>query len=140
MNLPRIVIVTAAALTDINRICHAMGLGTGYIGRKLCAEDPQADHTTSATHYLVNDMSAQVDDDPIWQGMANDADLPPIAGVWGEEGVISAQDAQAALTFGNMQVYTAAGMDLDSNPSAAIEWRNGILTGRGLQFVPDEPI
>lgn len=137
MNLPRIAIVTASALAGVNAICNAMGLGTAYITRKLCAIDPEADHTTPATHYMVQDMSAQPEEDPIWQGMANEADLPPIAGVWGEDGVISAQDAQAALAPGNLTVYTAAGL-VDQQDSAL--WRDGILSGRGLMFVPDEPI
>lgn len=133
-NLPRIVIVAAAAVTDMNRICDAMGLGSGYFTRKLCAIDPQADHTTPATHWFVQDMSAQQSEDAMWQGMANEADLPPIAGVWGENGVISAQDAQAAIGPSNLQVYNAAG-GVDGSG-----WRDGILLGAGLQFVPDGPI
>lgn len=134
MNLPRIAIVTAAAYTDVNRICQAMGLGTAYFTRKLCAIDENATHETPATHYMVQDMSAQSSEQDMWQGMAQEADLPPISGVWGEDGVISAQDAQAALAFGNLKVDTTAG---ENNPTA---WRDGILIGRGLMFVPDEPI
>jgi hypothetical protein len=134
MNLPRIAIVTAAAYTDVNRICQAMGLGTAYFTRKLCAIDENATHETPATHYMVQDMSAQDVEAPVWQGMAQEADLPPIQGIWGEDGVISALDAQTALSFGNVRVYTAAG---ESTPTA---WRDGILAGAGLQFVPDEPI
>lgn len=134
MNLPRIAIVTAAAYADLNRICNAMGLGTAYFTRKLCAIDENATHETPATHYMVQDMSAQSSEQDMWQGMAQEADLPPISGVWGEDGVISAQDAQAALAFGNLKVDTTAGED---NPTA---WRDGILLGRGLMFVPDEPI
>lgn len=134
MNLPRIAIVTAAAYTDVNRICQAMGLGTAYFTRKLCAIDENATFETPPTHWMVQDMSAQSSEQDMWQGMAQEADLPPISGVWGEDGVISAQDAQAALAFGNLKVDTTAGED---NPTA---WRDGILLGRGLMFVPDEPI
>lgn len=144
MNLPRIAIVTAAAYADVTRICQAMGLGTSYFTRKLCARDQKHintngaetdnTHETPPTHWMVQDMSAQASEQEMWQGMAQEADLPPISGVWGEDGVISAQDAQAALAFGNLGVYTAAGED---NPTA---WRDGILLGRGLMFVPDEPI
>jgi hypothetical protein len=134
MNLPRITIVTAAAVPDFQRICNAMGLGTAYLTRKLCAIDPEATHETPATHWFAQDMSAQDVEAPVWQGMAQEADLPPIAGIWGEDGVISALDAQTALSFGNVRVYTAAG---ENDPTA---WRDGILAGAGLQFVPDEPI
>lgn len=134
MQLPRITIVTAAALTDFNRICNAMGLGTAYLGRPLCAIDPEATWETPATHYLANDMSALDSEAPVWQGMAQEADLPPINGTWGEDGVISAQDAQAALAFGNVKVFTAAGED------TPMQWLNGVLLGCGLQFVPDEPL
>lgn len=51
----------------------------------------------------------------------------------------SAQDAQAALSPGNLQVYTAGGLDPAVN-GADTAWRDGILLGAGLQFVPEEPI
>ena len=53
---------------------------------------------------------------------------------------LAAMQVVAGFNAASNGRFQAAGMDLDSNPSAAIEWRNGILTGRGLQFVPDEPI
>ena len=135
MNLPRITIVTASAVTNLNRIGRAMGEGSVYFsGRKLCAIDPNATHLTPATHWLSQDMSAQAEDAPVWQSMAQQADLPPIVGTWGEDGVISSQDAQAALTYGNLKVYTAAGED------SPAQWCEGILTGLGLQLVPDEPM
>lgn len=139
MNLPRIAVIVAPAVTDMNRICEAMGLGTPYFTRKLCAVDPLADHNTPATHYLASDMSALAEDNPEWQAMATAADLPAIQGIWGENGVISAQDAQAVLAPGNLQVYTAAGLD-PNNTDGPTEFRNGIFAGLGLQFVPDEPI
>lgn len=135
MNLPRITIAIASAVVDLNRIGHAMGVGTAYFtGRKLCAIDPNADHETPATHYLSQDMSAKDNEATEWQGMAQEADLPAIDGIWGEEGVITALEAQTALAFGNLKVFTAAG---ENDPTA---WRDGILAGQGLQFVPDEPI
>lgn len=139
MNLPRISIIKVAAKDDMNLICQAMGEGFPYFTRKICAIDPLADHNTPATHYLAQDMAAQAEDADEWLAMATEANLPAIAGTWGEDGVISAQDAQAALAPGNLQVYTAGGLDPAVN-GAATAWRDGILLGAGLQFVPDEPI
>lgn len=123
MDLPRITIAVASAITNLNRIGAAMGAGSVYFsGRKLCAIDPNATYQTPATHWLSQDMSALDSDAPVFQGMAQNADLPPITGVWGEDGVISSQ------------AYTAAGEDTPT------QWRDGILTGLGLQLVPDEPM
>ncbi len=139
MNLPRITIIKESVKDNMNLICEAMGLGTPYFTRKLCAINPLADHTTPPTHYLAQDMSAQDHEAVVWIAMAVEADLPAIQGIWGENDIISAQDAQETLTPGNLQVYTAGGLD-QSTGAAATAWRDGILLGAGLQFVPDEPI
>lgn len=130
MSLPRIAIVKVEALAGMNGICQALGLGTGYFTRALCAIDPEATDATPPTHWMVNDLSAQIEQQIMWQNMAMEAGLPS-GPLWGQEGVISAEDAQAALAPGNLRVYTAAGEnDLEG-------WTNGTLLGLGLQFVPE---
>ena len=135
-NLPAIVICTAAARDNVNLVWEAMGRGPNNISRKMCAIDPQATHATPATHYMMQDMSAVTEDVAVWQAMTN-GDLPQIDGTWGEDGIIAAGDAQAACGGGNMQVYSAAGLETSQQ---ATDWRDGVFLGVGLQFVPDEPI
>ena len=137
MNAPSIVICTAAVRDDINLIWEAMGRGPNNISRKLCAIDPEATWETPATHYMMQDMTATDADEANWKAMAENNDLPPIEGVWGENGVISASNAQAAISGGNMQVYSAAGL---VTPQIRDDWRDGVLLGAGLQFVPEEPV
>lgn len=135
-NLPAIVICAAAHVTNANLVWEAMGRGPNNISRKMCAIDPEATWETPATHFMMQDMSAQDTNVAIWQGLC-EGDLPPISGVWGEDGVISAGAAQAACGGGNMQVYSAAGLETSQQ---ATDWRDGVFLGVGLQFVPDEPI
>lgn len=137
MQAPTICICTAAARTNINLIWEAMGRGPGTFSRKLCAVDPNATYEEPATHYLMQDMSATDENVAIWSAMAENNDLPPITGTWGEDGVISSQDAQAAISSGNLFVFPAYGLD---GEQSELDWRNGVLAGMGLQFVPDEPI
>jgi hypothetical protein len=137
MQLPTIVIVTAAAREDVRAIWDAMGQGgPATFLRKLCDIDPLADPTTAATHYLLADMGADSDMVADWQAMVEGAVLPPILGVWGEDGVISEAAAVAAVSNGNLQVYSAAGVDQDT--TVRDQWAAGILAGRQLQFVPAE--
>lgn len=136
MNLPRITLAKVEALTDLNRIGHALDLGTGYFtGLALCAIDPNATWETPPTHYAGHDQHAQSSEQEMWQGMAQAADLPelPYGRLWGEDGIISSLDAQNALAFGNLKIVTAAGED---DPAA---WFEGTLLGWGLQRVPSEP-
>lgn len=134
-NLPFVGICTAAAKINVDLVWEAMGRGPGTFSRKVCALDPGATWTTPATHYLSSDASATDSDIAIWQGFA-DANLPPLPWgiIWGEEGVISAADAIAAISGANLQVYSVSG---DVTPADHIA---GILAGRGLQYVPEEPI
>lgn len=139
-SLPAICICTAAARDDINLVWEAMGRGPNNISRKLCAIDPNATWETPATHYMMQDMSATDSDVAEWQALCN-GDLPLIQGTWGEDGIISAWDAQVACSDGNLQVFSAAGLD-DSgvNGATPTEWRDGVFIGVGLMFVPDAPI
>ena len=136
MEAPTIVIVTAASQPDINDIWEAMGMGPGTVSVPLCAIDPGATWETPATHYLMMDMGAQQADVNVWSAMAQSNDLPPLPNgtVWGENGVISAADAQAAISAGNMFVFPAYGLETAQD---RLNWRNGALEGLGLQLIPD---
>jgi hypothetical protein len=134
--VPAILICTDAVKTDANLVWNATGRGPNTFSVPLVADDENATYETPATHWLAQDMSATAALAVTWLGMTN-GDLPQISGVWGVDGVISAQDAMAACMGGNLQVYSAGGL-IEGN--AAIEWRNAILAGRGLIIRPDEPI
>ena len=130
MNLPVICVCTAAAQTAVNRVWEAMGRGPGTFSRKLTTEaDPTPE--TVPTHYLMSDASTSAADVAEWQAMAN-GDLPrlPDGVVWGVEGVIGAEDAMAAISAANLQVYSASG---DVVP---VDHANGVLASRGLSWVP----
>lgn len=130
MTLPSICVVTAAAKDDANLVWAAMGRGPNTFTRKLCADEPGVTSETPATHYLMADSSSEESDVHAWQAMAN-GDLPAISGIWGEDGVIDAASAQAAVSGTNLQVYSASG---DVTP---VDHMNGILASRGLMLVPE---
>jgi len=130
MNLPSLVIVTAAARTDANRVWDAMGRGPSTFIRRLTTDDP-ALVSSEATHYCMFDTSASDSDVAEWQAMT-EGNLPAISGTWGADGVIEAADAQAATAGAVMQVYSAAG---DVVP---LDFVNSVIAGRGLSFVPDD--
>jgi hypothetical protein len=133
MKLPVICIVTAAAKAGADAVWEAWGRGPNTFVRGLCAIDPDATWETPPTHYLMADSSTEESEVAIMQAMAN-GDLPPISGVWGVAGVVSAAVALASITAANLQVYSASG---DVVP---VDHMNGILAGRGLQTVPYPPI
>ncbi|MES2497134.1 MAG: hypothetical protein V4618_13555 [Pseudomonadota bacterium] len=114
-----------------------MDRGPNNISRPLCAIDPLATFETPPTHYMMQDMSAMDTETAIWQVMAEEGTLPPIAGEWGVGGVISEVAAETALASGNLQTYIASGIP---TPELRDAWRNGVLLGAGLQFLPDEPL
>lgn len=130
MTLPVICIITASARDDANRVWDAMGRGPATFTRKLC-DDANATPETEPTHYVMADSSSEEEDVYAWQRMSN-GDLPQITGVWGEDGVIDAAAAQAAVSAANLQVYAASG---NVTP---MEHLTGILSGRELYLVPDE--
>lgn len=139
MDAPAIVVALDAVRDDINLIWAAMGRGPDNLSRKLCAIDPSATWQTPPTHWMMQDMSAQQSDVDVWSAMAENNDLPPLpeGTVWGENGIIDASTAQAAISSGNMFVFPAYGLATDTDRD---NWRDGVLAGMGLQFVPDEPI
>lgn len=127
---PVVCIVTAAAKVDADLVWLAMGRGPNTFDRKLTT-DPAATPSSPATHWLTADSSSLVSDVAAWQALAN-GDLPQISGVWGVDEVISAEDAMAATSGANLQVYSASG---DVEP---LDHCNAILASRGLYWVPPE--
>ena len=130
-NLPIILICGISAKDGINAVLEALGRGPGNISRKLCAVDPEATYETPATHYMMQDMSATDADVLLWTGMK--AGILPDTVEWGEEGIISEQDAIAACAA--MNLYCAV-QDFE----LPRDWCKRELNGLGLMFVPDEPI
>lgn len=132
MALPSICIITAAAKDDANRVWSAMGRGPENFGVPLTNQIP-AVIGSPITHYVSADSSSQASDVAAWQAMQN-GDLPPVPPgvVWGENGVIDAASAMAAVTGENLQVYSASG---NVTP---VEHLNGILQGRALSLIPPE--
>ena len=134
MILPTIVICVASARADLNRVWDAMGEGPSTFTTGLCADDPASTSETPPTHYIMLNMAASDSDAAIWQAMAQNNDLPPISGTWGQNGVISSEDAQAAIAAGNMLVFSAAGLATEQQRE---EWLAGVLASQDLQFIPN---
>lgn len=126
---PVICIIAAAAKTNANLVWAAMDRGPDTFSVPLTS-DPAPTTESVVSHYLMADSSTTVEDVQAWQAMAN-GDLPQINGTWGENGVISAADAQEATSATNLQVYSASG---DVTP---VQHMLGILAGRGLHKMPE---
>ena len=102
-------IATAAAVDNVNLVLQAMGRGPGNISRKATTvADPAWDATP--THYFMSDQGVTPEFQAQLLGFAN-GDLPPLPEgvVWGEEGVISAQDALAAIASPNFSFASFSG-------------------------------
>lgn len=134
MRLPSVCIVTDAARDNANRVWIAMGKATpdsdpSFIRKLTTDQAPTPD--APVTHWLLSDTSTLDSDIAILQAFSAGI-LPPLpeGSSWGEAGTISAEDAVAAISASNLQIYSAAG---DVEP---MEHVNGILLGRGLSLVP----
>jgi len=130
-NLPTILVCDVTARDGINAVLEALGRGPNNISRKLCAVDPEATYETPATHYMMQDMGATDADVLLWADMK--AGNLPDSVAWGEEGIISEQDAISACA--QMNLYSAA-----QDFKLPWEWCSDVLASVGLMFVPDEPI
>lgn len=130
-SLPTILICPVSAKDGINAVLEALGRGPNNISRKLCTIDPAATWETPATHYLMQDMSAQEADVLLWAGIK--AGTLPDTVAWGEDGMISTEDAIAACA--GMNLYSAA-----QDFKTPGEWCTDVLASVGLQFVPDESV
>ncbi|MGY6663354.1 MAG: hypothetical protein ACXIVO_13650 [Glycocaulis sp.] len=133
-NIPCICVASAALAADLDRVWAAMGRGTDTFTAAMALHDPQ--DMENPTHYLMQDMSATEGLEALWRAFAASADLPPIDGIWGEEGVISAADAQAASA--GLTVYSVAAASI--SPAEGQSWRDGIITSLGLVPAPPPDI
>lgn len=127
---PCVGIVKAADKTNANLVWNAWGKGPDAFSRKLTT-DAVPTTSSTVTHYLFADSSTSVEDVQVIQGFAN-GDLPPIMGAWGENGVIEAADALAAIDGDSLQCYSASG---NVTP---LDHCNAILASRGLKWVPED--
>lgn len=130
MTQPIVCIVKAADKTSANLVWDAWGKGPDTFSRRL-TDDPAPTTSSTVTHYLMADSSTSVEDVQIIQSFAS-GQLPPIAGLWGQDGVIEAADAQQAIDGDSLQCYSASGNVEPVDHVAAI------LASRGLSYVPDE--
>lgn len=101
-----IAVAPVAFAADCNRVLEAMGYGPNSLGVKASTAPNQPFGATS-THLFMSAQSVSL----AYQAQllaAGGGDLPPLAeGVmWGEDGVISALVATAAMA--QLQVFTAS--------------------------------
>lgn len=126
---PCILIVTETHASAMDAVLAAQGRGTGTFmgGRRLVA----AGTTGPVVARLAQDMTATADLESAWRAMASDRDLPAIAGTWGENGVISAAAAQAAMA--GLSVHSVAGVVPD-------DWTASVLAAHDYEFEPEPAI
>ena len=120
-----------AAVTNINLVLEAMGRGPNSLSRKATT-NPAPTWETAATHKYMSDQGVTGEFAAILLGFAN-GDLPPLpeGTVWGEDGVISAADALAAITAEN---FAFASFNEAFTPGEQV---HAALDALGLNVVPD---
>lgn len=123
-----------AAVTNINLVLEAMGRGPNNLSRPATTT-PNPTWQTPATHKYMSDQGVSAEFASILLGFAN-GDLPPLPDgvVWGVDGVISAEDALAAITAEN---FAFASFNEGFTPGEQVE---AALSALGLVKVPDEPV
>lgn len=112
--LPTIVLVKAAAVTNVNLILEAMG---SYPPNNIASpfgpgdELNPPDYLEPPTYFGMMEPMTLAQENT-FKAMAHEQDLPalPPGVVWGEDGVISALDAVEALSDENVLVFSAAGI------------------------------
>lgn len=127
--VPSILIVLEANHIAVDHVLEAQGCGAGAFiqGRHLVAVGT----TTPIVARMCQDMSATAELEAAWRAYAASGDLPQINGVWGEGGVISASDAQAASA--GLTVHSVAG-EVPPN------WAASVLAAHGYEFEPEPEI
>ena len=123
-------IATAAAVDDVNAVLEAMGRGPGSISRKATTvANPAWDATP--THFFMSDQGVTPEFQAQLLGFAN-GDLPPLPEgvVWGEDGVISAADALAAIASPNFSFASFSGA---FTPGEQVQ---AALDALGLHVIP----
>ncbi len=95
MNLPTVMIVSAALKVDADAVIEAQGRGPGAFGTPLTTDDPSTANSP-ITHYALCDLGVPEEVVAQWNAMTA-GNLPALGEgkVWGENGVISAQGALA---------------------------------------------
>jgi len=128
-SVPCILIVTEANHVAVDQVLAAQGRGYGSFtqGRRLVA----AGTTGPVVARMCQDMGADATVEAAWRAYASSGDLPDIEGIWGEDGVISAYDAQAAHT--GLSVHSVAG-------AVPQDWAASVLAGHGYAFAPEVEI
>lgn len=110
-----IYVVTAAKRSDANLVFSAMGRGPNNFGVPLSANgaDPASHyygHDATMDAATANTVSAMPD---------NGGTLPEIAGTWGEDGLPSEANAQAACAA--MQISVATNIEGADHRDAVLE-------------------
>jgi len=134
MTVNIIAIGKLAAVTNINLVLEAMGRGPASLSRPATST-PNPTWETAPTHRYMSDQGVTVEFANILHGFAN-GDLPPLPEgvVWGEDGIISAADALAAISVDN---FAFASFNEAFTPG---EQRDAALDALGLFVVPDPPL
>lgn len=130
-----------AAVVNINLVLEAMGRGPNSLSRPACVKPtpenglPEVTWETTPTHRYMSDQGVTSEFAAILHGFAN-GDLPPLpeGTVWGEDGVISAADALAAIASTN---FAFGSFNEAFTPGQQVA---AALDALGLVRVPDEPL
>ncbi len=118
---------------DMDRVLGAMGEGYGGFenGVGLAA----ISNPTVKTHTMLNNALASESLTQELVAMASSQDLPSIDPLlWGVNGTISAQDAQAAMLGFTVLLFAGSlsGMNATQQAAYLSTWRNNELAGLGL--------
>lgn len=134
MQLPCALIVTDAAKAAVEAVLTACrGMPCGFARKLMPLDTTNPTSDTPPSHWLSFDASMTQDDVVAFQ-MFPSGELPPPAdpeAAWGKDGLMSEAEAVAAVSGGNLQVYSVSG---DVVP---YDFCMGILDGRGLALVPE---
>lgn len=127
-------ITTIAAATNVNLVLQAMGRGPNNISRPATTT-ANPTWETAPTHRYMSDQGVTGEFAAILLGFAN-GDLPPLPDgvVWGVGGIISAEDALAAITADN---FAFASFNEAFTPGEQVA---AALDALGLTIVPDPPL
>lgn len=119
---------------NINLVLQAMGRGPNNLSRPATTESNPTWGTTP-THRYMSDQGVTGEFAAILLGFAN-GDLPPLPEgvVWGVDGIISAEDALAAITAEN---FAFASFNEAFTPGEQVD---AALSALGLSRIPDPPL
>lgn len=134
MTVNIIAIGAIAAVANINLVLEAMGRGPNSLSRPATST-PSPTWETAPTHKYMSDQGVTGEFAAILLGFAN-GDLPPLPDgvVWGVNGVISSEDAMAAITAAN---FAFASFNEAFTPGEQVA---AALDALGLTVVPDPPL